>query len=179
MISCGEYSVHHHPNREALALYKEWTSEEQVYTTHEHGTFCGFIDESGNFGVVPEKLKNTFNVSGKGFEIICSRGSDNKSVGNGEELVVGCSLKFSILSWGNIINSTDKITVVWQVVNAGYGDDSEHHEIYYKGKDEGDGKYHFSRELSYEGTHLLRCRICNLTKGFVQTRIFVVKGKKE
>lgn len=179
LISCGEYSVHHHPNKEALALYKEWTSEEQVYTTHEHGTFCGFIDESGNFGVVPEKVKNTFNVSGKGFEIICSRGSDNKSVGNGEELVVGCSLKFSILSWGNIINSTDKITVVWQVVNAGYGDDSEHHEIYYKGKDEGDGKYHFSRELSYEGTHLLRCRICNLTKGFVQTRIFVVKGKKE
>ena len=67
-------------------------------------------------------------------------------------------------------------------VNYSWADDwfdSEHHEIYYKGKDEGDGKYHFSRELSYEGTHLLRCRICNLTKGFVQTRIFVVKGKKE
>ena len=89
------------------------------------------------------------------------------------------SLDEAIEHLNDTINSTDKITVVWQVVNAGYGDDSEHHEIYYKGKDEGDGKYHFSRELSYEGTHLLRCRICNLTKGFVQTRIFVVKGKKE
>jgi beta-lactamase superfamily II metal-dependent hydrolase len=33
LISCGEYNSAHHPNKDALKLYKEHTSEEQVYTT--------------------------------------------------------------------------------------------------------------------------------------------------
>lgn len=175
LISCGDYKTYHHPNKEAVDLYEMWTSEKQVYTTKEYGTFCGIINNNGNFAVIPSKFKNTLR---KGFEIQCNRVSDGKSIKNGEELLVGCTLKFSLLSIGKIINDVDNIKVFWQVANAGVGIDCEHHEIYYKSKKESDGKYHFSRKLVYEGTHLLRCRVVNKTKKFDQTRIFVVKGRR-
>lgn len=175
LISCGDYKTYHHPNEEAVDLYETWTSEKQVYTTNRYGTFCGIINNNGNFAVIPRSFKNSY---GKGFEIRCNRVSDGKSIKNGEELQVGCSLKFSLLSVGNVINTVDDIAVFWQVSNAGTGEDCEHHEIYYKDKKESDGKYNFSRELVYEGTHLLRCRVCNKTKRFDQTRIFVVKGRR-
>ena len=179
LISCGAYKTYHHPNSEALDLYKKWTSCGQVYTTHQYGTFCGIIDANGDFAIAPENFKNTKEIIGKGFDIKCRRISDGTKVSCGDEVLVGNSLKFTLSSWGNIINTVDDIKVYWQVTNAGCGDDCEHHEIYYKDKNEEDGKYCFSRELCYEGTHLLRCRVHNKTKNFDQTKVFVVKGKRE
>ena len=56
-------------------------------------------------------------------------GSENEGDGeiniDTEELQVGCSLKFSLLSVGNVINTVDDIAVFWQVSNAGTGEDCD------------------------------------------------------
>ncbi len=176
LISCGNYETYHHPNSDAVKLYEKWSSKKQVYTTNKWGTFCGIINSDGNFAVVPYIFKTSKFILGKGFDIKCKKVDDDTEVHNGDELDVGCSLKFSIISRGNIINTTDSISVSWHVTNAGYGEDKEHHEIYSKGRDEGDSKYSFSRELSYKGIHLLRCKVVNKSKSFSQTKIFVVRG---
>lgn len=176
LISCGDYEEYHHPNKEAMALYKKWTSNEQVYTTKNLGTICGIINNNGNFTVVPNRFYTNINGNHQGFEIKCSRveNGESKIVNSGDEIKVGCSLKFSIFSWGDIIN--DNTLIYWEVSNGGTGDDFEHQEIYHKGNEEKTEKYKFERELSYKGTHLLRCRIINHKKNFDETKIFVVKG---
>ena len=176
LISCGDYEEYHHPNKEAMALYKKWTSNEQVYTTKNLGTICGIINNNGNFTVVPNRFYININGNHQGFEIKCSRveNGESKIVNSGDEIKVGCSLKFSIFSWGDIIN--DNTLIYWEVSNGGTGDDFEHQEIYRKENEEKTEKYKFERELSYKGTHLLRCRIINHKKNFDETKIFVVKG---
>lgn len=177
LISCGDYKTYHHPNDAALKLYKKWSCEEQVFTTNRWGTFCGIINSDGNFAALPYVFKTSRNIQGKGFDIKCKNVIDNSEVCSGDEIDIGCSLRFSIVSWGNIINTTDNITVTWQVANTGVGEDIEHHEIYSKGRNEDDNKYGFSRELCFKGIHLLRCNVANKSKGFSQTKIFVVRGR--
>ena len=178
LISCGDYEEYHHPNKEALNLYKKWTSGGQVYTTHELGTICGIITNDGNISVIPNRFYNSISKTHIGFDIICKSDTDGCSelVKNGESIPVGGKLKFEINSWGNIINEKDCISIIWEVSNSGVDKDYEHQEIYYKGKEENDGKFKFSRDLSYKGTHLLRCKINNANKAFSGTRVFVVKG---
>lgn len=182
LISCAEYEYknYHLPNKEAMKLYMKHTSEgnQQIHTTYDKGTLCGFIDNLGNYGVVPYHFRNYMPVGDKKFYIKCYKNKDNFriEIPSGSEVEVGYHLNFSVIGLGDIINTTDEIVVWWQVCNVGMDCDYEHNELYYKGKDEADEKYSFSRELSYKGKHLLRCRVKNKTKKFDGTLIFVVKG---
>jgi len=179
LISCGEYNSAHHPNKDALKLYKEHTSEEQVYTTFNKGHFSAFIDIDGNFTVAPSRFRiKKIAPTTVGFKIKCVKIADGKQeeVINNSNLNIGCTLKFSIVSNGGLIEPFDKLSVFWEVSNGGQDIHSEHQEIYYKGKDETDGLLSFSRELSFIGTHLLRCRIKNKKKHYDVTQIFIVNG---
>lgn len=179
LISCGNYDSAHHPNKDALKLYENHTSEEQVYTTHEKGHFCGFIDSTGYFTVVPSRFINSSNtLSNIGFRIKCKKSINGieTEVFNNSTVITGCHLKFSIDSFGGLIEPFDKISVVWEVSNGGKYSDYTHQEIYYKGKNESGGILSFSRDLVFKGTHLLRCRIRNKQKKYDVTQIFVVKG---
>ncbi|MEG1301007.1 MAG: hypothetical protein RSC93_09910, partial [Erysipelotrichaceae bacterium] len=71
LISCGKYDTYHHPNKEALALYKEHTSNEQVYTTQNLGTICGFISKDGKFSVIPYKFRNLGNDTNQNIYFTC------------------------------------------------------------------------------------------------------------
>jgi hypothetical protein len=112
------------------------------------------------------------------FRIKCVKiiGGKQEEVINNSNINVGCTLKFSIISNGGLIEPFDKLSVFWEVSNGGQDEDFFHQEIYYKGKDETDGLLSFSRELSYVGTHLLRCRVINKQKAYDITQVFVVNG---
>lgn len=173
------YEEYHHPNKEAMKLYKKWTSNEQVYTTKKLGTICAIINSSGSFTVVPNRFYTNDNKRNhQGFEIRGGKleNGELKTINSGDEINVKSSLKFSIYSWGDILNNSDNIFIYWEVSNGGILKDFEHQEIYYKSENEKIEKYKFERELSYVGTHLLRCRIVNSNKKFDETKIFVVKG---
>jgi len=182
LISCAnyEYKNYHLPNKEAMELYEQYTSQgkQQIHTTYKHGTLCGFIDESGNYGVIPYRYRNKMPAGDKKFFIKAYKVKDGVSteIKSGSEVEVGYHLKFSVFGLGDIINKKDTIEIYWQVCNVGLDSDYEHKEIYYKGEDEDDEKYSFSRELSYKGIHLLRCRIINNAKKFDGTLVFIVRG---
>lgn len=84
-------------------------------------------------------------------------------------------LYFKLKTAGGIIDPIEKVRVVWEVSNGGIGTHSSHQEIYFKGRAEDNNMFTFSRDLSYYGTHLLRCKISNARKGTI-TRIFKVVG---
>lgn len=174
LISCGDYDTYHHPNKEALALYNEHTSNEQVYTTKKLGTICGFISKDGKFSVIPYMFRNRGNSTNKNIILTCR--ADDKVVNNGDCLKVGCKLEFSALVATGLRTPDEKLKIFWQVSNMGVEEDYEHQEIYYKDKNEEYGKYEFGRELSYKGIHTLRCRIINSSKNIDETIIFVVEG---
>lgn len=178
LISCGDYSEYNHPNKEAMQLYKKYTSNEQVYTTNNLGTISGIINEDGYFAVAPNRFHTIKTNHPGGFNIICNKvtGESHIPIYSGEYIPVGCNLQFKISSWGNIINNQDRIFIDWEVSNSGKGKDYIHQEIYNKGNDEKTERINFSRELCYYGTHLLRCRVWNLSKKFDETKIFVVNG---
>ena len=178
LISCAEYEYkgYHLPNKEAMRLYKEYTSNGQVYTTNNEGTFCGRIDREGNFSVTPWQFRNIGGKTDKRIFVKCITDT-GEELKNGFAYPVGHRLKFVVLGTGEVLDSRDNPKVYWQVCNAGYGAYSHHHEIYYKGTYEDYGKFKFVRDLSYVGTHLLRCKVINSKKGFYQTVIFVVHGK--
>lgn len=181
LISCGKYESASHPNKEALKIYKKYTSESQVYTTYNKGHLSGFIDNKGNFTVVPSRFKNLSNIPLRiNFEIKCLKINTNekteKEIMNNTNVSVGCKLKFTIQSQGGLIEPFNKVKVFWEVSNGGKGISSFHQEIYLKDKTEPDDKLSFSRDLTYIGTHLLRCRVINEKKGYDLTRIFIING---
>ena len=180
LISCGNFKEYHHPNYEAVKLYETYTSNKQVYTTKKLGTICGIINSDGSFTVVPNRFHTISRKHPAGFNIICKTlvNGEPQNVNNQDTLPVGYNLKFKIASWGNIINNNNIIKIWWEVSNAGKNEDCEHQEIYYKSDNEKTEKISFSRDLAYEGTHLLRCRVKNVNKNFDETKIFVVKGTK-
>lgn len=177
LISCGNYESARHPNKDAMKLYKNNTSEEQVYTTNDKGHLCGFIDRTGYFTVVPSRFKSsqTFNV---GFTIKCIKNVNGieTTLDSGAATLKGALLKFTIDSYGGLIEPINKVSIWWEVSNGGRYSDYMHQEIYHKGKNESDGKLSFSRELSFSGIHLLRCRIINSHKNVDITKIFVVNS---
>ena len=156
LISCGKYETYHHPNEEAEALYKKYSSHSQVYSTNNYGHLLGFISSNGNYTVVPSRF--------------CEIQTAARS-----KLSVGGKLYFKLKTAGGIIDPIEKVRVVWEVSNGGIGTHSSHQEIYFKGRAEDNNMFTFSRDLSYYGTHLLRCKISNARKGTI-TRIFKVVG---
>ena len=174
LISCGnyDYKEYHLPNEEAMKLYENNTSCRQVYTTNKIGTFCGRIDSDGSFSVTPRSFQNSANSK---IRISCS--DENRNIINNNSVCpIGKTLNFKVLNIsGNFLSTAGKLTVLWQVCNAGQCNDINHHEIYAKDKDEPEDKYSFKRDLSFKGTHLLRCTVQNSKKG-TQTCVFVVHG---
>jgi len=178
LIPCGDYETYHHPNKEAMKIYKEHSRNGQVYTTNTYGHLFGFIDEQGNYTVVPACFSDQQTAS-KNLDanIFCTyeHNGQNLSVENGAVLPIGGTLHFTLKTYGGIIEPFHDVRVIWEVSNGGILSDSAHQEIYFKGKDEESGLFSFSRSLSYYGTHLLRCQINNRHKGSI-TRIFKVVG---
>lgn len=179
LISCGKYDTAHHPNKKAMKLYNKYTSSEQVYTTNLKGNLAGFIDECGYYSVIPSRFMISSNtVSHIGFSIKCKqiRNGYESIVESGDAVNVDCKLKFSIETYGGMIEPIQDIIVRWEVSNGGKFDYHEHQEIYYNDKDESDGLLSFSRELVYKGTHLLRCKVFNKKKGHSVTKVFSIEG---
>lgn len=174
LISCGNYDYkdYHLPNKEAMELYRKNTSNEQVYTTNNMGTFCGRIVSDGSFSVTPV----SFHSSTESRIRISCRDENGNIIKNNSICPVGKTLLFKVLNKTESFLSYDsKLKVVWQVCNSGEEKDIEHHEIYFKGKNETEDKISFKRELLFIGTHLLRCTVKNSKKG-VQTVVFVIHG---
>ena len=178
LISCGDYDTYHHPNKDALKIYNEKSKHCQVYTTKSCGSFAGYIDQFGNYTVVPTRFKECRSASASyNITINCEYHYNNTicEVSSGSELKTGGTLKFSVSTSGGILEPFDKVNVWWEVSNGGKWEDRAHQEIFRKGDNENNGKLSFERGLSYQGTHLLRCRFYNCNKGSI-TKIFSVTG---
>ena len=174
LISCGNYNYkeYHLPNTEALKLYKDNTSNEQVYTTNKMGTLCGRLDSDGSFSVTPSRFKNSIEQK---IRITCKDGN-NQIIKSGDTCQVGKTLYFKVLNnTENFLSNDSKLAVSWQVCNAGQGKDIDKHEIYCKDRNEPGDMFSFTRELVFVGTHLLRCTVKNSKKG-VQTVVFAIHG---
>lgn len=70
LISCGDYDQFHHPNEDAMELYKKHAPQEQEYTTNNKGTFAGFIDMLGKWTIVPDRFAPKSNCT-PSFDIKC------------------------------------------------------------------------------------------------------------
>ena len=121
---------------------------------------------------------STNTVNTIGFNIKCKlvRNGLESTVESGDTINTDCNLKFTIETYGGIIEPVNELSIYWEVSNGGKLDHHEHQEIYYKGKDESDGLFSFSRELVYKGTHLLRCRVFNKKKKYNVTKIFSIEA---
>ncbi len=178
LISCGDYEQFHHPNSEALAIYKSKAPNKQVYTTKEKDHFSGFIDGSGKWTVSPSRFHSRGGNDSPNFNIACQM-TFNGSVENktsGGYFPLKSSLKFTVTGHGGLLDPYDQVDVWWEVSNGGVGNYHAHQEIYYKDKNEKTDKLTFQREVAFEGTHLLRCRVHNKKKKIDITKIFVVNG---
>ena len=154
------------------------SSHSQVYSTNNYGHLLGFISSNGNYTVVPSRfceIQTAARSLSATIECTYSQNGEEKSVPNGSKLSVGGKLYFKLKTAGGIIDPIEKVRVVWEVSNGGIGTHSSHQEIYFKGRAEDNNMFTFSRDLSYYGTHLLRCKISNARKGTI-TRIFKVVG---
>lgn len=177
LIPCGDYDSAHHPNNDALKIYKDNTAHEQVYTTCKIWTFAGFINKYGEWTVAPSRFFNRSNIN-KNFKIKCMckyNGSEYEGKSN-EDFPIGSGLQFSVRSNFGILDPYDKVSIIWEVSNGGVDSEHDHQEIYYKSDNESTPKHNFNREVSYKGKHLLRCYINNKKKKIRATQIFVVNG---
>lgn len=156
-----------------------WDSGQTGATTKSlDGHLLGFISSNGNYTVVPSRfceIQTAARSLSATIECTYSQNGEEKSVPNGSKLSVGGKLYFKLKTAGGIIDPIEKVRVVWEVSNGGIGTHSSHQEIYFKGRAEDNNMFTFSRDLSYYGTHLLRCKISNARKGTI-TRIFKVVG---
>jgi hypothetical protein len=177
LISCGKYETAHHPNSEAKKIYKENTSHEQVYSTNGKGTLVGFIGQDGEWTVAPIRFSAKSNIR-RNFQIKCEYEYNGKKYTGhpGNEFPIGCNIHFWITSGFGIIEPFDKVDVWFEVSNGGINNDHDHQDIYYKKKDAKVGKFEFTRDVKYEGKHLLRCRVRNRKKRIYATQIFEVNG---
>lgn len=177
LISCGDYnSPSHHPNKEAEELYKEHTSNEQVYTTYNKGTMAGFIDECGNWTVVPTRFFPGASHH-RSFHIKCTCTYQDKEyeADSDDNFPIESDLHFSIAPT-RLLESPQDVDIKWEVSNGGINEDSGHQEIYFKGKNEEERMTSFCRKVAYEGKHLLRCKVNNKKKKMQATQIFIVNG---
>ncbi len=178
LISCGKYETYHHPNTEAENLYKKQSKNNQVYSTHYYGHLLGFVSDNGNYTVVPSRFREIRTAAYSLNAVIeCKyhHNGDERIVPNGSQLKTGGKLSFRLKTSGGMIEPIEKVSVIWEVSNGGTDSDSSHQEIYIKGRNEDSDMFAFKRDLSYHGTHLLRCQIRNSQKGII-TRVFKVIG---
>lgn len=177
LIPCGKYKTAHHPNKEALSIYKNNTFNKQVYTTNGKGHLLGIIDVTGNWTICPSRFFKKSNVS-RDVNINCTYSYNGKKYlgRSGGKFPIGSKINFSLTSNWGAFDPISEINVWFEVSNGGIGDHHMHQEIYYKQETEEDGKLDFSREVSYLGKHLLRCRIQNKAKKIYITEIFIVNG---
>ena len=180
LISCGDYESSHHPNKDALEIYKERTAHKQVYTTKEKGGIAGMIDRNGRWTVTPARFKPSVNHSDSLFDIKCRYGFFNKELPSGSAIETGTSLKFSVVPGDGLLDPDDKVRIEWEVSHGGINGDHERQAIYVKPDPLlfSFWKYKFEWEVEYEGRHLIRCRIVNTQKNYDVTRVFVVDGVK-
>ena len=179
LIPCGDFSQKHHPNKEAEKIYKENTANEQVYTTDNKWTMAGFFGQYGDWTVAPARFNPKSNI-GRNFSIncVCRNNGITTRGKSGDDFPIGCSLDFSVQSSFGIVEPFTDVSITWEVSNGGIKGDHDHQEIYYKKKSEPKPKHKFTREVSYVGTHLLRCKVRNKKKKIYATQIFVVNGVK-
>lgn len=159
LIPCGNYETYHHPNKEAVKIYKEHSCNSQVYTTNKYGHLSGFIDRQGHYTVVPAYFSDQRTASSNlGANIVCTyeHNGQNLSVANGATLPIGGTLHFTLKTHSGIVESLQDVRVIWEVSNGGISSDSTHQEIYSKGKDEAEGLFFFSRLLSYYRRKIVR-----------------------
>lgn len=176
LIPCGEYKTAHHPNKEAKKIYEENTSGEQVYTTHEKWTLAGFINNSGEWTVVPSRFFPASGHNNFTLNCVCSNSWTSSIKNSGDYFNIGSELLFTIRSKIGILDPINEVNVFWEVSNGGINEDSDHQEIYYKGKNEDTPKHQFARHVSYRGKHLLRCKVHNKRKNIIATKVFIVNG---
>ena len=131
----------------------------------------------GNYSVTPEKFYNFGGRQGRRISLSC-RTDQGENVESGDTFPVNRRLYFAVTGIGGVLDGSDDPKVIWEVCNAGYDKDDKVHDIYYKDKEEGDGKNNFTRDLSYIGTHLLRCYVVNVKKKFKQQIVFAINGEK-
>lgn len=179
LISCGECKEPHNlPNKEAIKIYKEKTgnsNDKQVLTTYDKGTIVAFIKQDGSFGVIPSRFKNINNPNFT-VKIVCQT-EDGIRIEHKSTQPKGLKLKYTLKTEGGLLDPIDKLSVYWEVSNCGTNIDECHQEVYCKNKHELDEKLCFSRNLEYEGRHLLRCRIINKNKNVDITKIFIINCK--
>lgn len=183
LISCGPYSTHHHPNEEAVKIYKEYCSNEQVYDTEQKESgFVGFISEDGYWSVMGSEFENyrTNNNLGFNIECIANKNGKEEKVYNGDTIDIGSKLQFKANQIKGMADNLTKedIVATWEVTNGGREDDEEHQEIYFCGKSKKKVSYSsdMNRDLIYKGIHLTRCTIKNNEKNLKITKVFSVKG---
>lgn len=180
IISCGEYQTTHHPNKDALKLYKKHTSYDQVYTIYNKGSLSGSIDKLGNWTVTPIRFCPKSNIF-KNFRINCEVEYEGitYSANSGEDIPIGSNLHFTLTSNFGMFDPYSEIFVIFEVSNGGIRNDHQHQEIYYKEDYAKGTKTEFFRDVAYHGKHLLRCTVKNREKHIKATQIFEVNGIRE
>lgn len=182
VISCGDQDTHNHPNETALKKYQSATKHEQVYLTRDKRTLVGRFYADGTWTVTPARFLsgwklNNYCPSGKSLEVKCEVLKNGQSVGvlkSGSPLPVGHQLRFQIVTGGGLVGDASKAKYFFEVSNGGQGEDADHDEIYNKKKDEDGSAKAFNRDLSFVGTHLLRCKVrCAPLEA---QEVFVVNG---
>jgi beta-lactamase superfamily II metal-dependent hydrolase len=180
VISCGDQSTHNHPNPRARSRYKQAAKHNQLNLTRDTGTLIGQFSADGSWTVTPSRfLKRwTYNAvmpPGKSMDVTCRMKRQDAYVGevqSGAMHFVGCSLEFSVTTTGGF--DPKKATYRFEVSNGGTGQDADHDEIYFKSSDESGPAWAFRRDLSFQGTHLLRCEV--IQGSLRAQRIFVIHG---
>lgn len=171
LISCGDYSEYHHPNKEALVLYRSHSSHDQVYTTNNRGTFEGLAIDKNNWAVIPCMFETT---NPKKFEILAK--VNGNYITNGASLSKYSLINFSLKSLEHgFLEPSDSLHIKWNVCNSSKDLDISHHEIYDNNIEE-NNKPFYSKYLEYSGQHLLRCYVYNPIKRKRATYIFKVQS---
>lgn len=183
LISCGKYETHHHPNEQAVELYKSSTSNEQVYSTFEkEAGFVGFIKSDGYWGVSTSKFEEFKTHQEIDFLLECTSNRDGftQNIQNGDYVTKGCSLEFKASKIVGIADNLVKenVCVTWEVSNSGKLEDESHQEIYIADKSNKKVSYTntMGRDLTYKGIHILRCTIENKNRDKKITKVFKVKA---
>lgn len=183
LISCGKYETHHHPNEEAMELYKSSTSNNQVYTTFEKDAgFVGFIKSDGYWGVSTSNFEEyrTHEEISFCLECLIKNGNYVKNVKSGDLIYKGCNLEFKASKISGIADNLVKedVCVTWEVSNSGKLNDENHQEIYIANKDSKKVYYTntMSRDLMYDGIHIVRCTIENKDRCKKITKVFKVES---
>lgn len=185
LISCGNYETYHHPNEAAVEIYKKYSSNEQVYDTKsENSSFTGFIKSDGYLGVTTSNFVEFKSDNNMEFDLVCKSERDGRieNISTGEKVLIGCKLTFTANKLKGIADNyiNEDVRVTWQVSNSGRNDDEEHQEIYFMKKDKNKMCYtaEMSRDLMFDGIHMVRCTIENKKRNKKITKTFYVEGIK-